>query len=139
MSAAKAAMVSALSSSSRLWPSTSRASSAAASSCSRRCRCSRMRSEASAMSRSVLSTKCQMRSSFRFTSSNSASMVSRLCRCSLATPSISSSSSFTKSRMLLSVRMWSLMLEMMISSNDLAFSLGVWQEPLPSLRMDWQT
>ena len=55
------------------------------------------------MSVSVFSTKCRMRASFRFTSSSSSWMVSSRLRCSRARPSISSSTTFTRARMLPSV------------------------------------
>ena len=139
MSRAKAAMVSALSKNWRRFDSMARASPAAISSCCCRSRCSRMRSEASAISMSVVSMTCQMRPKRRFTSSSSCSTVSSRSRCSLAMPSISSSTSFTRSRMLDSVRMFSRRLSMMSFSKFLAFSLGVSQVPLPCLSREWQT
>ena len=54
------------------------------------------------------------------------------------TPSISSSSSFTRSRMLDSVRMLARISSTMIFSNFLALSLGVSQVPLPRLSREWQ-
>ena len=74
ISAAKAAMVSALSRNCRLSFSSPLASSAATSSFSLRSRCSLMRSEASAISVSVVSMWFQMRASRFFTSSSSSSM-----------------------------------------------------------------
>ena len=61
-----------------------------------------------------------------------------LSRWSRATPSISSSSSFTRSLMLDSVRMLARSSSTMIFSNFLALSLGVLQVPLPRLRREWQ-
>ena len=58
------------------------------------------------MSSSEFSMTCHTRSKRRRTSISSASMFSSLSRCSAATPSISSSISLTRSRMLLSVRMF---------------------------------
>ena len=139
ISSAKAAMVSALSSNCRLSFSSALAPSAATSSFSLRSRCSLMRSEASAISMSVVSMTCQMRPSRFFTSSSSSSMVSSRWRCSLATPSISSSSSFTRSRMLDSVRTLARISSTMSISKVLALSLGVSQVPLPRLRREWQT
>ena len=88
---------------------------------------------------SAVSMKCQMRPSFRFTSSSSSSMVSNLSRCSAATPSICSSTTFTRPRMLESVRTLERILPTTISSNRLALSLGVSQASLPCFMMDWQT
>ena len=139
ISSAKAAMVSALSSINRRSTSMALASWAAASNCPCRSRCSLMRSAASAVSTSVVSTNCQMRPSRRFTSSNSASMVSSFWRCSRAIPSISSSTSFTRSRMLDSVSTFSRIWPMINPSKLLALSLGVSQAPLPFLSREWQT
>ena len=139
ISAAKAAMVSALSRNCRLSFSSALASSVAISSFSLRSRSSTMRSEASATSTlSLLAMKCQTRPSWFFTSSSSPSILSSRSRCSRATPSISSSSSFTRSRMLDSVRMLARISSTMIFSNFLALSLGVKQVPLPRLRREWQ-
>ena len=91
------------------------------------------------MSVSVVSTKCQMRPSLRFTSSSSSSMVSSRLRCSPATPSIRSSTTFTRARMLPSVRMLERMLPTIISSNRRALILGASQASLPRFMMDWQT
>ena len=66
-------------------------------------------------------------------------MVFILCRCSWATPSISSSSSLTRSRMLDSVSTFSLISLTMSFSKFLALSLGVLQVPLPRLSREWQT
>ena len=60
-------------------------------------------------------------------------------RCSRATPSISSSTIFTKSLMLLSVRMFSRMLDTIRPSKFFELSLGVSQVPLPFLSSEWQT
>ena len=99
-----------------------------------------MRSEASATSTlSLFAMKFQTRLSCFFTSSSSTSMLSSLCRCSAATPSISSSSSFTKSLMLDSVRTFSLISLTMSCSKVLALSLGVLQVPLPRFSREWQT
>ena len=139
MSAAKLAMASAESRNCRRPISSALASPAATSSFSLRSRSSTMRSEASATSTlSLCAMKCQTRPSCFFTSSSSASMLSSICRCSLATPSISSSRSFTRSRMLDSVRMLARSSSTMIFSNLLALSLGVLQAPLPRLRREWQ-
>ena len=98
-----------------------------------------MRSEASATSTlSLFAMKCQTRPSCFFTSSSSPSILSSLSRWSRATPSISSSSSFTRSLMLDSVRMLARSSSTMIFSNFLALSLGVLQVPLPRLRREWQ-
>ena len=98
-----------------------------------------MRSEASATSTlSLLAMNCQTRPSCFLTSSSSPSMVSSLSRCSLATPSISSSTIFTRSLMLDSVRMLARSSSTMIFSNFLALSLGVLQAPFPRLRREWQ-
>ena len=66
-------------------------------------------------------------------------MVPSLCRCSLATPSISSPTSFTNSRMLDSVSTFSRILPTTISSKRRAFSRGALQAPLPRFITDWQT
>ncbi len=139
ISSAKVAMTSAESSITRRSASSALASSAATSSFSLRSLCSLMRSEASAILMSVVSMTCHMRPSFLFTSSSSSSMLSSFCRCSRATPSISSSSSFTRSRMLDSVRMFSLISPTMRFSKFLALSLGVLQVPLPRFSREWQT
>ena len=91
------------------------------------------------MSMSVVSMKCQMRPNFRFTSSSSSSMVSNLLRCSLAMLSICSSTTFTRARMLPSVRTLARILPMTISSKRRALSLGVSQASFPCFMMDWQT
>ena len=102
--------------------------------------CSLMRSEASVISTlSAVSMKCQMRPSFRFTSSSSSSMVSSFVRCSWATPSICSSTTFTRARMLPSVRTLERILPTTISSKRRALSLGVLQASLPRFMIDWQT
>ena len=88
---------------------------------------------------SAVSIKCQMRPSFRFTSSSSSSMVSSLLRCSRATPSICSSTTFTRARMLPSVRTLERILPTTISSKRRALSLGVSQASLPRFMIDWQT
>ena len=98
-----------------------------------------MRSEASAISMSLFSMKCQTRASFLLTSSSSASMVSSRLRCSAATPSISSSTTFTSSVMLPSVRMLERIFSTTSSSKRRALSLGESQAPLPCLMRDWQT
>ena len=54
-----------------------------------------------------------------------------------ATPSISSSSMRTRSRMLDSVRMWSRSCPMIVSSKRFALSRGVAQASLPVLMSDW--
>ena len=54
-------------------------------------------------------------------------------------PSISSSTTFTNSVMLPSVRMLERISSMMSFSKLLALSLGVLQAPLPRLRREWQT
>ena len=138
ISSAKVAMVSALSRNCLRSFSNALASSAATSRVSLRSRCSLMRSEASAISVSEVSMKFQMRPNRFFTSSSSPSMVSSRSRCSWATPSISSSSSFTGSLMLDSVRMLARSSSTMTFSNFLALSLGVLQAPLPRLRREWQ-
>ncbi len=66
-------------------------------------------------------------------------MTFSLLRCSLATPSISSSTIFTRSRMLLSVRMFSRMVDTIRLSNFFELSLGVLQVPLPFFSREWQT
>ena len=91
------------------------------------------------MSTSVVSMTCQMRPSFLFTSSSSDSMVSSLVRCSAATPSICSSTTFTRSRMLPSVRMLDRILPTTSFSKRRALSLGVSHAPLPRFISDWQT
>ena len=139
ISSAKAAMVSALSRNCRRSASSALASSVATSSFSLRSRCSLMRFEASVISMSVVSIAFQMRANRLFTSSSSSSMFSSFCRCSLATPSISSSSSVTRSLMLDSVRMFSLISPTMMLSKFLALSLGVLQVPLPRFSSEWQT
>ena len=93
-----------------------------------------MRSEASAISTlSAVSMKCQMRPSARFTSSSSSSMVSSLLRCSWATPSICSSTTFTRARMLPSVRTLERILPTTSSSKRRALSLGVFAGILAAL------
>ena len=139
MSLAKAVIVSTLSRITLRFESIARASSAANSSRSLRSRCSLMRSEASDISMSVDSMTCHIRPMRRFTSSSSSSMLASLLRCSRATPSISSPTIFTKSRMLLSVRMFSRILLTINPSKRLELSLGVLQVPLPFLIRDWQT
>ena len=139
MSFAKAVIVSTLSSVTLRFERIALASSAAVSSFSLRSRCSLMRSEASDISISVVSMACQMRPSRFFTSSSSSSMTFNLLRCSRATPSISSSTIFTRSRMLLSVRMFSRMVPTIRLSNFLELSLGVSHVPLPFLSSEWQT
>ena len=54
-------------------------------------------------------------------------------------PSISSSTSFTNSRMLDSVSTFSRILPTTNSSKRLALSLGASQAPLPRFITDWQT
>ncbi len=54
-------------------------------------------------------------------------------------PSISSSTSFTSSRMLDSVSTFSRIFPTTISSKRRALSLGVSQASLPRFMMDWQT
>ena len=139
MSFAKAVIVSTLSSVTLRFERIALASSAAVSSFSLRSRCSLMRSEASAMSMSVVSTKCQMRPSFRFTSSSSSSMVSSRLRCSLAAPSICSFTTFTRARILPSVRTLERILSTTSSLKRRALSLGVSQASLPRFMIDWQT
>ena len=139
MSLAKAVIVSTLSSVTLRFERIALASSAATSSFSLRSRCSPMRSEASDISMSVVSMACHIRPSRFFTSSSSFSMTFNLLRCSRATPSISSSTIFTRSRMLLSVRMFSRMLPTIRLSKFLELSLGVSQVPLPFLSSEWQT
>ena len=139
MSRAKSVIVSILSRVTLRFDRTARASSAAASSLSLRSRCSLMRSEASDISMSVVSMACQILPSRFFTSSSSSSMTFSFLRCSRATPSISSSTILTRSRILLSVRMLSRMLETIRPSKFLELSLGVWQVPLPFLSREWQT
>ena len=139
ISSAKVAMVSALFRNCRRPISNALASSAATSSFSLRSRSSTMRSEASATSTlSLFAMKCQTRPNCFFTSSSSPSILSSICRCSRATPSISSSTIFTRSLMLDSVRMLARSSSTMIFSNFLALSLGVLQVPLPRLRREWQ-
>ena len=139
MSRAKSVIVSTLSSVTLRFDRTSRASSAAASNFSLRSRCSLMRSEASDISISVVSIASHILPSRFLTSSSSSSMTLSFLRCSRAIPSISSSTILTRSRMLLSVRMLSRMLETIRPSNFFELSLGVLQVPLPFLSREWQT
>ena len=81
----------------------------------------------------------QIAPSRRFTSSSSSSMVLSRLRWSLAMPSISSSTAFTNSVMLLSVSMLERILSTIICSKRRALSLGVTQAPLPCFMIDWQT
>ena len=115
------------------------ASSSAASSFSFLSRSSLIRSAASAMSSLVVSTTCQILPSRSFTSSSSFLMVFNLLRWSLASPSISSSTIFTRSLMLDSVRMFSLIFLTISPSKCFALSLGVWQVRLPCISRDRQT
>ena len=75
----------------------------------------------------------QIRPSRRFTSSSSSSMVLSLLRCSPAMPSISSSTTFTSSVMLPSVRMLERIFSTIICSKRRALSLGVWASLLTAL------
>ena len=115
------------------------ASSAAISSFSCRSWCSRMRGRMSLISRSVVSTTTHSRSILRLISLSSSSMASTFSRCSLITLSSSSLTSFTNSRMLLSVRMFSRMFSMIVRSNFLALRRGVSQAPWPCFSREWQT
>ena len=115
------------------------ASSAATSSFSCRSLCSRMRGRMSLISRSVVSTACHSRSSLRRISFSSSSMASTFSRCSLITLSNSSLTSFTRSRMLLSAKMFSRICSIIIRSNRLELSRGVSQAPCPCLSSEWQT
>ena len=120
----------------RRWARSALACSAKYSSRSCRSRCSLMRSEASAIAVSVVSMWCQMRPSFFFTSSSSSSMARRLLRCSRVTPSISSATTFTSSRMLPFVRTLERILATTSSSKRRALSVGVLQASLPKLMFD---
>ena len=91
------------------------------------------------MSSSEFSMTCHTRSKRRRTSISSASMFSSLSRCSAATPSISSSISPTRSRMLLSVRMFARIWSIISFSKRFELRRGVLQVPLPFFSSEWQT